>query len=224
MNSISSYFRGTQFGMLIHYLKECHFEKYQRILRSSSGESCADIDIGDSVVFYKAARAMFELNENNFQEKSRQEVVLLQQGHPESIILWTHLCNISRKEFQKIYDQLDVRLTERGESFYNNMLADTVVGLKDRGVTELSNGATVVFFPEMNQTRGNSSSTPATPLCILQKSDGGYLYATTDLAALQYRLSSFLKSAPVDSEQTDGDNADIVLYVTDFSQADHFEM
>ena len=183
---------GTQFGMLITYLKEV----------CPQALSTADaIDLGDLVAFYKQAKKRFDEDEV-FQQTSRQEVVQLQSGNKETLHAWNLLCNQSRREFQVIYDLLDVKLIERGESFYNNMLADVVTDLEKTGLLVEDQGAKCVFVPGFTNQEGNPL-----PL-IIQKKDGGYNYATTDLASIRYRLNH--------------DKGTNLVYVVDAGQSDHF--
>jgi arginyl-tRNA synthetase len=154
---------------------------------------------------YKKAKVKFDANVNNFQETARAEVVLLQSGDEATLKLWRLLCEKSREEFQFIYNALNIQnLTERGESFYNPKLADLVKELEAKGVLEESDGAKVIFLENHKTSEGEFF-----PL-LIQKSDGGFLYATTDLAALKHRLEV--------------EKADRIVYVVDVSQAKHFEM
>ena len=185
---------GTQFGMLISQLKQVAPEAL----------NTADaIDLGDLVTFYREAKQRFD-NDSKFQTISREEVVKLQAGDPVSLKAWGLLCEQSRKEFQKIYDTLDINLQERGESFYNPKLQDVVDDLNRQGLLVTDDGARCVFLEGMLGKEGKPL-----PL-IVQKSDGGFNYATTDLAAIRYRLGA------------DGDAATRVIYVTDAGQANHF--
>ena len=185
---------GTQFGMLISQLKQVAPEAL----------NTADvIDLGDLVTFYREAKQRFD-NDSEFQTISREEVVKLQAGDPVSLKAWGLLCEQSRKEFQKIYDILDINLQERGESFYNPKLQDVVDDLNRQGLLVTDDGARCVFLEGMLGKEGKPL-----PL-IVQKSDGGFNYATTDLAAIRYRLGA------------DGDAATRVIYVTDAGQANHF--
>ena len=119
---------------------------------------------------------------------------------------WGLLCDQSRREFQKIYDRLDIRLSERGESFYNPFLPAVIDGLKAAELLVTDDGAQCVFLESVQGKDGK-------PLpVIVQKSDGGFNYATTDLAAIRYRFGA----AP------EGDGARRVVYVTDAGQANHF--
>jgi len=183
---------GTQFGMLITHLREVAPEA----LTNANA-----IDLGDLVAFYQKAKKRFDEDED-FKERSRQEVVRLQGGDPDSRRAWQLLCDQSRREFQKIYDLLDIQLTERGESFYNPLLSEVVSALETAGLLVEDAGARCVFLDGFVNKDGNPL-----PL-IVQKSDGGYNYATTDLAAIRYRTTQ--------------DRADRIIYVTDSGQANHF--
>ncbi|MDH4406979.1 MAG: arginine--tRNA ligase [Cyanobium sp. D14.bin.5] len=187
---------GTQFGMLITHLKQVAPEAL----------TLADaVDLGDLVSFYRQAKARFD-DDESFQNTSREEVVKLQGGDPVSLKAWGLLCDQSRREFQKIYDQLGIRLTERGESFYNPYLQAVVDDLRAAGLLVVDAGAGCVFLEGVSGKDGQPL-----PL-IVQKSDGGFNYATTDLAAIRYRF------APGPG----GDGASRVIYVTDAGQASHF--
>ena len=187
---------GTQFGMLITHLKQVAPEAL----------TTADaVDLGDLVAFYRQAKQRFDEDEA-FQTTAREEVVKLQGGDPVSLKAWGMLCDQSRREFQKIYDRLDIRLSERGESFYNPYLAAVVADLEVTGLLVTDEGARCVFLEGVSGKEGK-------PLpVIVQKSDGGFNYATTDLAAIRYRFAA----APA------GDGARRVIYVTDAGQASHF--
>ncbi|MBT9313236.1 arginine--tRNA ligase [Leptothoe kymatousa] len=183
---------GTQFGMLITHLRDVCPEA----MTDSS-----TVDIGDLVTFYKQAKKRFDDNDD-FKTTSREAVVDLQSGDPEARLAWQALCEQSRKEFQKIYDRLDITLQERGESFYNPLLDDVVVDLKSLGLLEEDQGAQVVFLEGFTNKDGNPQ-----PL-IVKKTDGGFNYATTDLAAIRQRTTQ--------------EKAQRIIYVTDAGQANHF--
>jgi arginyl-tRNA synthetase len=183
---------GTQFGMLIAYLREA----YPTALTVSNA-----LDLGDLVAFYRQAKQRFDADED-FQETARKEVVKLQAGAEDTRRAWQLLCEQSRREFQVIYDWLDIRLTERGESFYNPLLPDVVKDLDELGLLVEDGGAKCVFLEGFTNKAGEPL-----PL-IVQKSDGGYNYATTDLAALRYRINQ--------------DGAERIIYVTAAEQANHF--
>jgi arginyl-tRNA synthetase len=183
---------GTQFGMLITYLREVAPEAL----------TTADaLDLGDLVAFYKKAKQRFD-QDLEFQERSRQEVVRLQSGAEDTLRAWRLLCEQSRREFQMIYDLLDISLVERGESFYNPYLAQVVEDLDRSRLLVEDQGAKCVFLEGFTNREGNPL-----PL-IIQKSDGGYNYATTDLAAIRYRIQQ--------------DHGDRLIYITDAGQANHF--
>jgi arginyl-tRNA synthetase len=183
---------GTQFGMLITYLREVCPEA----LTTSDA-----VDLGDLVAFYKKAKQRFD-EDTQFRETARQAVVQLQGGDAESLKAWRLLCDQSRREFQIIYDWLDICLTERGESFYNPFLADVLTDLKTAGLLVEDAGAQCVFLEGFSNKEGQPL-----PL-IVQKSDGAYNYATTDLAAVRYRIQQ--------------DGAALIIYVTDAGQSSHF--
>ncbi|WP_036479545.1 arginine--tRNA ligase [Myxosarcina sp. GI1] len=183
---------GTQFGMLIAYLRET----YPEALTTADA-----LNIGDLVSLYKKAKVRFD-EDPEFKETARKEVVRLQAGAEDSRHAWQLLCDQSRREFQVIYDLLDIKLTERGESFYNPLLLDIVQQLEAENLLEESEGAKCVFLEGFTNKDGDPL-----PL-IVQKTDGGFNYATTDLAALKYRIKE--------------DEADRIIYVTDAGQANHF--
>lgn len=183
---------GTQFGMLIAYLREA----YPEALTTANA-----LDIGDLVSLYKKAKVHFD-EDAEFKQTARQEVVKLQAGAEDSLHAWQLLCNQSRQEFQVIYDLLEIKLEERGESFYNPFLADVVKELDQTGLLVESEGAKCVFLDGFTNKDGEPL-----PL-IVQKTDGGFNYATTDLAAIKYRVKE--------------DGADRIIYVTDSGQANHF--
>ncbi|MBE9129435.1 MULTISPECIES: arginine--tRNA ligase [unclassified Coleofasciculus] len=183
---------GTQFGMLITYLREVCPEA---LTKSEA------VDLGDLVTFYRQAKQRFD-TDKLFQEASRQEVVKLQAGAEDTRQAWQLLCEQSRREFKVIYDWLNIKLTERGESFYNPLLRGVVKDLEKLGLLVEDTGAKCVFLEGFTNKKGDPL-----PL-IVQKADGGYNYATTDLAALRYRIEQ--------------DGSERVIYVTDAGQANHF--
>lgn len=185
---------GTQFGMLIAYLRE------------TSGQADADIHIDDLEQFYRSAKQRFD-DAAAFADTARQAVVGLQAHEPESVAIWQKIVDASRGHYQPIYDQLHVQLAqanECGESFYNDKLPAVVTDLKAEGLAQDSDGAVCVFPDGFKNKQGDPMP------FIIQKSDGGYLYATTDLAALRYRVSEL--------------KADRIVYVTDSRQKLHFDM
>ncbi|MEO0540859.1 MAG: arginine--tRNA ligase, partial [Cyanobacteria bacterium P01_A01_bin.105] len=183
---------GTQFGMLITHLRQVCPE---------ATEENSSVEIGDLVAFYRQAKKRFDEDED-FKQTSRDAVVALQSGDAEARQAWLVLCKQSRKEFQKIYDRLGVKIIERGESFYNPLLPDVLKDLDALGLLVEDQGAKVVFLEGFTNKAGEPQ-----PL-IIQKSNGGYNYATTDLAAIRYRVQQ--------------DGVERCLYVTDAGQATHF--
>ena len=181
---------GTQFGMLMAYLEE---------------NPITSDELSDLENFYRAAKKRFDESEA-FADRARGLVVKLQAGDAECLKLWTRFKDISLSHCQKTYEQLNVKLTMAdvmGESAYNDDLINVVNDLKAKGLLVESNGAQCVFLEEYKTADGD-------PLpVIVQKADGGYLYATTDLAAVRYR-SNVLK-------------ADRALYFVDQRQALHFQ-
>jgi len=187
---------GTQFGMLITHMRET-------MPAALSGDDSASVDLEDLVAFYKQAKARFDA-EPEFQKTSRAEVVKLQAGDEESLAAWRMLCQKSEIAFKQVYEMLsiDENLETRGESFYNSRLPGLVEELRGAGILQESDGAQCVFLEGYTNRDGKPM-----PM-IVQKSDGGFMYSTTDLAALQQRATE--------------EKADRILYVTDSGQATHF--
>ncbi|MBD2100914.1 arginine--tRNA ligase [Leptolyngbya sp. FACHB-261] len=184
---------GTQFGMLIAHLQDVHPEAL----------TTADtLDLGDLVSLYRAAKKRFDEDEA-FKERAHQKVVALQSGDPAARQVWKLLCDQSRREFQVIYDLLDVHLQERGESFYEPFLPGIVQELDELGLLVENQGALCVFLEGFTNREGEPL-----PL-IIQKADGGYNYATTDLASIRYRVRE--------------DQGDRLIYVVDAGQSLHFQ-
>ncbi|MBL4573723.1 MAG: arginine--tRNA ligase [Gammaproteobacteria bacterium] len=185
---------GTQFGMLISYMRE---------LSASQGD--LPTQLADLESFYRAAKKRFDAD-SDFADTARASVVKLQGGDADHLVVWQQFIDESLKHCQAIYDKLNVTLSRKdlkAESFYNKDLKGVVEKLEQASLLSISNGARCVFLPEFTGKDGN-------PLpVIIQKTDGGYLYATTDLAAVQYR-SIELKAARS-------------LYVVDARQSLHFQ-
>jgi len=181
---------GTQFGMLLAYLEE---------------NPITSDELSDLENFYRAAKKRFD-ESTEFADRARGLVVKLQAGDAECMTLWTRFKDISLSHCQKTYELLNVKLTMAdvmGESAYNDDLANVVSDLKAKGLLVESNGAQCVFLEEFKTADGE-------PLpVIVQKADGGYLYATTDLAAVRYRSNVL--------------HADRALYFVDQRQALHFQ-
>lgn len=186
---------GTPFGMLIEHLIDL------------GEENAADeLGVGDLDGFYKQARAKFEASDE-FKTRARHRVVMLQSGDDETLRLWRTLVSESTRYFNKVYAQLDVLLTDddlMGESAYNNLLAPVVERLADKGLLVESDGAEVVFVDGFT----NRDNEPL-PL-IIRKGDGGYNYATSDLACVIDRVERV--------------GAQSMLYVVGAPQAQHLQM
>lgn len=186
---------GTQFGMLLAYMEE---------LQAANGEQ-AKMELSDLETFYRAAKVRFDESEE-FATRARKLVVELQSGDEYCNKLWREFNDISLSHCHELYERLGVSLTRadvRGESAYNSDLAQVVADLDAQGLLSESNGAKVVFQDEFKNKEGE-------PLpVIIQKADGGYLYATSDLAAMRYRSNVL--------------NADRALYFVDLRQALHFQ-
>ncbi len=177
---------GTQFGMLIAHLEEL-------------GTDGNTQELKDLEVFYKNAKVRFDESEE-FANKARDYVVKIQSGDAHCLKLWQSFIDASLGHCEEVYEQLNVNLKKedvRAESFYNDQLPQVIETLKEKGISTNSNGAECVFLGD-----------DETPI-IVQKSDGGFLYATTDLAALNFR----------DKEL----KADRICYVVDARQAQHFK-
>jgi arginyl-tRNA synthetase len=188
---------GTQFGMLIALLKEQHPD----IL-----DNPGSIEIADLESFYQEAKAKSD-SDDGFAQTARDEVVKLHNHDKDTLAVWQYIVDESRRHYLPIYQQLSVTLKmndERGESFYAEKLANVVMALKNKSIVHESDGAICVFPGDFKNKEGD-------PLpFIIQKSDGAFLYATTDLAALRFRINEL--------------KADKIIYVTDARQALHFRM
>jgi len=186
---------GTPFGMLIEHLLDVGEDSAEAGLLSS-----------DPNAFYQAGRRKFD-TDPEFTERARSRLVRLQAGDPDTLAIWQRLVDISRGYLHQVYARLGVSLTDddiRGESFYNDMLADTVAVLEERGIATESEGALCAFPAGFTGREGRPL-----PL-IIRKSDGGYNYATTDLAAVRYRVDKL--------------SVDRSVYVVGSEQALHFQM
>ncbi|NJP98348.1 arginine--tRNA ligase [Nonomuraea sp. FMUSA5-5] len=186
---------GTPFGMLIEHL-----------LDIGEPAAVAQLEAGQGTEFYQAARAKFDGDEA-FKTRARARVSTLQSGDPDTLRLWHVFMDATVRFFNKVYDVLGVTLTDAdiaGESMYNPMLQKTCDDLEASGTAVLSEGALCVFPPGFT-----GSDDKPLPL-IIRKSDGGYGYATTDMAAIRYRVHDL--------------KADRILYVVGNEQALHFQM
>ena len=186
---------GTPFGMLIEHLRDVGEDSPEAALLRT-----------DPNAFYQAARRAFE-SDPGFVERARKRVVDLQGGDPATLQLWEEVVNLSRDYMHRIYGLLSVTLTDadiRGESFYNDMLADTAARLEEQGIAVYSDGALCAFPPGFTGREGR-------PLpVIIRKRDGGYNYSATDLATVRYRVDEL--------------HCDRALYVVGSEQALHFRM
>lgn len=186
---------GTPFGMLIEHL-----------LDLGGADKAAELSVGELDVFYKAARKKFD-SDAPFAERSRQRVVSLQGGDATTLALWRTLVDASTLHFEKVFARLGVTMTSadtRGESFYNPFLPEIAADLEQRGVASIGDGALCVFPDGFKNREG-------APLpVIVRKSDGGFGYAATDLAALRYRAQEL--------------HGTRILYVVGSPQAQHFAM
>ena len=186
---------GTPFGMLIEHLLDVGVDSAEASEVSENPNA-----------FYQAARAKFDSDEA-FATRSRARVVKLQGGDEETLGLWTTLVGYSREYFNRIYSLLDVTLTDddlAGESTYNDVLAEVCDELEAKGLATISDGALCVFPEGFTGREGEPL-----PL-IIRKSDGGYGYATTDLAAVRNRAVNL--------------GVNRALYVVGTPQAMHFDM
>ncbi|AQQ69808.1 Arginine--tRNA ligase [Limihaloglobus sulfuriphilus] len=189
---------GTQFGMLCALLK--------RREKDSSGSNAEALGLSDLESFYKEAKKKFD-SDPDFAAEARAAIAGLHSGDREWLGYWQEIVDESKKHYMQIYDMLSIGLKDsdaRGESAYKDDLAAVVKELRDKGLAVESDGA-VCVFPDGYKTK---DSTPM-PF-IIQKSDGAFLYATTDLAAMKYRVSKL--------------GAERIVYVTDARQKLHFEM
>lgn len=185
---------GTPFGMLIAYLQEAYPDPQAAAEAATSGELAT---------FYREAKKRFD-TDDTFKENARQAVVKLQAGDAEVLEAWERVCQLSKRSYRKIYDLLNISedIIDRGESFYNPFLPAVMTDLKASGLLVEDDGAQCVFLEGFTNKDGD-------PLpMIVQKSNGGYNYSTTDLAAIRYRVNE--------------DKADRMVYSTDAGQSNHF--
>lgn len=181
---------GTQFGKVIYGWK--HFLNEEALEKDA---------ISELVRLYREVNALEETDEA-VKKSAREELVKLQQGDGENLAIWQRTVELSWREFEKLYGLLDVRFDERlGESFYNDALAPLCERLLGEGLAEASQGALCLFFPEIPAL----ADKPA----IIRKGDGGFLYATTDLATIEYRVQRW--------------NPDAIWYVVGAPQSLHFQ-
>ena len=183
---------GTQFGMLVAYLVEQQKDN-------------AAFELADLEQFYRAAKVRFD-EDPAFADTAREYVVKLQGGDETVLALWKQFVDISLSHAQAVYDTLGLKLRPEdvaGESKYNDDLQPVVDDLVEKGLAVEDDGAKVVFLDEFKNKEGEPAA------FIVQKQGGGFLYASTDLACLRYRIGRL--------------KADRLLYVVDHRQALHFE-
>lgn len=185
---------GTQFGMLITYMQD-------NVPEVLTGQQKTDLTT--LMGWYRDSKKRFD-SDPDFKKRSQLQVVRLQGGDPASLASWKMICEISRRGYQEIYDLLDVKLNERGESFYNPYLEKIVTDLEKKGMITISQGAKCVFL------EGFLARDEAPQPMIVQKSDGGYNYDTTDMAAMWHRITI--------------EKADRIIILTDAGQSLHFQM
>lgn len=182
---------GTQFGMLLALLFERFGEDYTKFTE----------EISNLQSFYKEAKKRFDEDEE-FKKRSYETVVLLQSKDPKAINAWQHICDISRREFNILYQRLGIHnLIERGESFYHDIMKVVVKDLEDRNLLVEDEGRKIIW---PHGTKGKNDI----PLTIV-KSDGGFTYDTSDLAALKHRAGE--------------EKGTRIIYVADNGQAVHFQ-
>lgn len=185
---------GTQFGMLLQFLLDSGWDRE------------GDHTVTDLTRLYQQAKARFD-SDPNFADRARKRVVTLQAGDEESLVYWRQLIGESCAHMNEIFAKLGILLTDediRGESFFNTRLPAVVTDLRQGGILQTSEGAQVAFCDGYSNKEGNPL-----PL-IIQKSDGGYGYATTDMAAARYRIEDL--------------GANRIVYVVGAPQKDHFGM
>lgn len=177
---------GLQFGMIIQHLLE-KYPDYQ-------GHNFTNTDLQN---FYAESKYRFD-NDKDFNIAAYKKVILLQSGDKEIVDAWNFIKNISRKAYNEIYNRLDIRIDEVGESFYQNQIPQLVKELDEKGILIEDNGRKVIKINGYDL------------MLTIIKSDGGYTYDTTDLAAIRYRLVNL--------------NMDKIIYVVDNGQSLHFEL
>ncbi|CAF0872225.1 unnamed protein product [Adineta steineri] len=176
---------GTQFGMLIAHLQD-KFPEYKTV----------SPPIGDLLAFYKASKKRFDEDEE-FKKRAYVCVVKLQAYDADIIHAWKMICDVSRKDFEYIYKELDVKITDRGESFYQDRMVDLVKELDSKNLLKLEDGRKVMFLPDID-----------VPMTIV-KTDGGFTYDSSDMATIKQRLQE--------------EKADWIVYVIDSGQALHMQ-
>lgn len=184
---------GTQFGMLIALIKSEQLTLTQ----------VRTMDLSELLTLYRAAKLKFDADAE-FKLRAQRAVVSLQQGDIEATEYWSAICASSRAAFEQIYAILNIKIQERGESFYNPLLPLVIADLEQKKLIEISDGAKCIYLDGFTNREGEPL-----PLMV-QKSDGGFNYATTDMAALRHRVQD--------------EHGSWLIYVTDAGQSQHFNM
>uniref|UniRef100_A0A2P2I596 arginine--tRNA ligase n=1 Tax=Hirondellea gigas TaxID=1518452 RepID=A0A2P2I596_9CRUS len=191
---------GTQFGMLIAHLQD----RFPNYLKTPPA-------ISDLQGFYKESKKRFDEDEQ-FKVRAYKAVVQLQGHDPDHINGWTMICDISKREFNKVYERLDVKLSPYGESFYQSRMEAIVADLEQRGLLEQAR----IQEDETDRKDdrkfmySNTVEEPQTVMpLIMVKSDGGFTYDTSDMACIRYRTQEL--------------DVDWLIYVTDAGQLQHFK-
>lgn len=177
---------GTQFGMLIAHLED-RFPDYAMV----------SPPISDLQTFYKESKALFD-SDPEFKKRAYDRVVRLQSGDEQCTKAWNLICDVSRREFQMLYDRLDIKIIERGESFYQSRMVAIIEELRKMDLLIVEDGRTIMW--------GEGESVPLTII----KSDGGFTYDTSDMATIKQRIQE--------------EKGDWLIYVTDAGQASHFRI
>lgn len=180
---------GTQFGMLIAHLED-RFPDFVKV----------SPPIGDLQTFYKESKTRFDSDED-FKKRAYDRVVKLQSGDPNCTKAWQLICDVSRNEFQQIYNTLGIKITERGESFYQSRMESLVKVLNEKGLLIEDEGRKIMWGIEGDDHGG-------IPLTV-EKTGGGFTYDTSDMATIKQRIEE--------------EKADWIIYVTDCGQATHFK-
>jgi len=223
---------GTQFGMLLQYMIEKTGFSVQGVTAIGPTSMLEDLE-----AFYRRAKAEFD-GDTEFAKRARERVVRLQQGNTHTYMAWTWFLDQSMKHCESVYERLGVLLTRddvRGESAYNDVLPDIVQALQEKGLLTESEGARCVFL--QSEIRNPKSEIPSgkplfankdgDPLpLIVQKADEGYLYATTDLAAIAFRTGCLpeIRNPKSEIRNETSPKASRILYVVDARQSLHFQM
>lgn len=180
---------GTQFGMLIAHLED----RFPNYVNESP-------PIADLQSFYKESKTRFDEDEE-FKKRAYDRVVKLQSGEKNSTKAWQLICDVSRREFQQIYNRLDVKIIERGESFYQSRMESLVKELESKGLLEQDDGRKIMWGDKNDDFGG-------IPLTIV-KTGGGFTYDTSDMATIKQRIEE--------------EKGEWLIYVTDSGQATHFK-